>query len=272
MTTHATRSLLPRLRHAPQRQHPGLPRARGNRRRRPARGVLRGAAPQRPPAPAGGILPRRRGPLDPRPPRRAQRRLRAAAALAALEPRRLRPLPGVGLRGRHHRQRRLRGEADVGLLRRLRQPPAQHPRATATCRWPSCCRPSSPTSPSSASSAPTRCARRSRCGRRCRPRPGARTRPAPRPPRVEDDGSPPYRSFIEEHRPQLRFHYRAIDHLLEQLLIEEASLGRLLRALRDQADPRPLRELRRRLRDQHPQPARAPRPLARPTASSSSRG
>jgi trehalose 2-sulfotransferase len=40
---------------------------------------------------------------------------------------------------------------------------------------------------------------------------------------VEEDGSPPYRSFLEEHRPQLRFHYRAIDHLLEQLLIEEAS-------------------------------------------------
>ncbi len=40
---------------------------------------------------------------------------------------------------------------------------------------------------------------------------------------VEEDGSPPYRSFIEEHRPQLRFHYRAIAHLLEQLLIEEAS-------------------------------------------------
>src|SRR4029079_3515505 len=40
---------------------------------------------------------------------------------------------------------------------------------------------------------------------------------------VEDDGSPPYRSFIEEHRPQLRFHYRAIDHLLKGLLIEEAS-------------------------------------------------
>ncbi len=40
---------------------------------------------------------------------------------------------------------------------------------------------------------------------------------------LEDDGSPPYRSFIEEHRPQLRFHYRAIDHLLEQLLLEEAS-------------------------------------------------
>jgi len=39
---------------------------------------------------------------------------------------------------------------------------------------------------------------------------------------VEDDGSPPYRSFIEEHRPQLRFHYRAIEHLLEQILIEEA--------------------------------------------------
>jgi LPS sulfotransferase NodH len=40
---------------------------------------------------------------------------------------------------------------------------------------------------------------------------------------VEDEGSPPYRSFIEEHRPQLRFHYGAIDHLLKHLLIEEAS-------------------------------------------------
>jgi trehalose 2-sulfotransferase len=40
---------------------------------------------------------------------------------------------------------------------------------------------------------------------------------------VEADGSPPYRSFIEEHRPQLRFHFKAINHLLEQLLIEEAS-------------------------------------------------
>jgi len=40
---------------------------------------------------------------------------------------------------------------------------------------------------------------------------------------VEEDGAPPYRSFVEAHRPQLRFHYRAIDHLLEHLLIEEAS-------------------------------------------------
>jgi LPS sulfotransferase NodH len=39
---------------------------------------------------------------------------------------------------------------------------------------------------------------------------------------LEDDDSPPYRSFIEEHRPQLRFHYRAIEHLLEQILIEES--------------------------------------------------
>jgi len=38
-----------------------------------------------------------------------------------------------------------------------------------------------------------------------------------------DNGSSPYRSFLEEHRPQLRFHYRAIDHLLEALLVEEAS-------------------------------------------------
>jgi LPS sulfotransferase NodH len=41
-------------------------------------------------------------------------------------------------------------------------------------------------------------------------------------PSLEDDDSPPYRSFIEEHRPQLRFHYRAIEHLLEQILIEES--------------------------------------------------
>jgi LPS sulfotransferase NodH len=38
---------------------------------------------------------------------------------------------------------------------------------------------------------------------------------------LEDDGSPPYRNFLEEHRPRLRFHYRAIEHLLEQILIEE---------------------------------------------------
>ena len=40
---------------------------------------------------------------------------------------------------------------------------------------------------------------------------------------VESEDAPPYRTFIEEHRPQLRFHYRAIDHLLRELLIEEAS-------------------------------------------------
>src|ERR1700750_2156816 len=40
---------------------------------------------------------------------------------------------------------------------------------------------------------------------------------------VENEGAPPYRTFIEEHRPQLRFHYRAIDHLLQQLIKEEAS-------------------------------------------------
>ena len=40
---------------------------------------------------------------------------------------------------------------------------------------------------------------------------------------VEEDGSPPYRTFLEEHRPQLRFHYRAIDHLLDQILAEEKS-------------------------------------------------
>jgi LPS sulfotransferase NodH len=35
--------------------------------------------------------------------------------------------------------------------------------------------------------------------------------------------SPPYREFLREHRPQLRFHYRAIAHLLEGVLAEEAA-------------------------------------------------
>jgi LPS sulfotransferase NodH len=34
---------------------------------------------------------------------------------------------------------------------------------------------------------------------------------------------PPYKHFLQEHRPQLRFHYRAISHLLDQILVEEAS-------------------------------------------------
>jgi trehalose 2-sulfotransferase len=38
-----------------------------------------------------------------------------------------------------------------------------------------------------------------------------------------DDGEPPYKSFIQDHRPQLRFHYRAIAHLLDGILQEEAS-------------------------------------------------
>ena len=82
----------------------------------------------------------------------------------------------------------------------------------------------------------------------------------------------PYRTFIEEHRPQLRFHYRAIDHLLRAAPDRGGLLGRLLRALRDQADPRPLRELRRRLRDLDPEPARPPRPLAARRFQPSSRG
>ncbi len=35
--------------------------------------------------------------------------------------------------------------------------------------------------------------------------------------------SAPYKSFLEEHRPGLRFHYRAIEHLLHQLIQQEAS-------------------------------------------------
>jgi LPS sulfotransferase NodH len=38
-----------------------------------------------------------------------------------------------------------------------------------------------------------------------------------------DNGSPPYQSFIEQHRPNLRFHYRAIAHLLDQVMRDEAA-------------------------------------------------
>lgn len=39
---------------------------------------------------------------------------------------------------------------------------------------------------------------------------------------ADGDEDPPYKSYLHEHRPQLRFHYRAIEHLLNQILIEEA--------------------------------------------------
>jgi LPS sulfotransferase NodH len=38
-----------------------------------------------------------------------------------------------------------------------------------------------------------------------------------------DDDAPPYKHFLQDHRPQLRFHYRAIAHLLDRILFEEAA-------------------------------------------------
>ncbi len=38
----------------------------------------------------------------------------------------------------------------------------------------------------------------------------------------EDTDTPPYKSFLSNHRPALRFHYGAIGHLLGQILREEA--------------------------------------------------
>ena len=40
---------------------------------------------------------------------------------------------------------------------------------------------------------------------------------------IDEGIDPPYKSFLQDHRPQLRFHYRAIAHLLDQILLEEAS-------------------------------------------------
>jgi LPS sulfotransferase NodH len=48
-------------------------------------------------------------------------------------------------------------------------------------------------------------------------------RPDPPPGTGDEPSSPPYKSFLQEHRPQLRFHYRAIGHLLDRILLEEAS-------------------------------------------------
>jgi trehalose 2-sulfotransferase len=39
----------------------------------------------------------------------------------------------------------------------------------------------------------------------------------------DEADAPPYKSFLQEHRPQLRFHYGAIAHLLDRILLEEAS-------------------------------------------------
>ena len=41
--------------------------------------------------------------------------------------------------------------------------------------------------------------------------------------RPPNNGSPPYQSFVEQHRPNLRFHYGAISHLLEQVMRDEAA-------------------------------------------------
>jgi LPS sulfotransferase NodH len=41
-------------------------------------------------------------------------------------------------------------------------------------------------------------------------------------PAGESGGDAPYKSFLQDHRPQLRFHYGAIEHLLNQILVEEA--------------------------------------------------
>jgi trehalose 2-sulfotransferase len=44
-----------------------------------------------------------------------------------------------------------------------------------------------------------------------------------RDPIPEDSDVPPYKSFLDEHRPSLRFHYGAIQHLLGRILREEAA-------------------------------------------------
>jgi LPS sulfotransferase NodH len=40
---------------------------------------------------------------------------------------------------------------------------------------------------------------------------------------LANGANPPYKAYLEAHGPQLRFHYRAIGHLLDVILAEEAS-------------------------------------------------
>ena len=82
---------------------------------------------------------------------------------------------------------------------------------------------------------------------------------------------PPYRSFIEETRPQLRFHYRAIEHLLDRILYEEAAWD----AFFEHCGIDPILVLYENFagdyRDEHRESARAAGPGAAARTSTSSR-
>ena len=97
----------------------------------------------------------------------------------------------------------------------------------------------SPDFSSSAWSGRTRSARPSRSGRRCRRRRGARTRA-----RAAGNGSPPYQSFVEQHRPEPPLPLRRDLAPARTGHARRGGVGRVLRAHPDQADAGPLRELR----------------------------
>ena len=210
------RTLLHRLRDPAQRQHARLPGAQGHRRRRAAGGVLRGASTLRAPAPAGGVLRGRRRPLDPRPPR--------GAGLGD-EPQQRSPLWSRAAYDRYLEWAFEAGTTPngvfgaklmwgyfgdfVSLLRNIpaysgpplaELLPAVFPdltfvrvvrankvrqavslwKAVQTATW--------------------------------------RQEDAATGSGVSEAGQAPYESFLEDHRPQLRFHYGAIEHLLGQIL------------------------------------------------------
>ena len=230
-------------------------------------------APQRSPASAGGVLQRRRRSLDPRPPRRRG---------VGDEPPPRSPLWSRTAYDRYLEWAFEQGTTPngvfgaklmwgylgdfVSLLRNV-------PELPRPALWPICCRRSSRTSPSSAWCAPTRCARPSPSGRRSRPRPGARTRRAPTPRSLEDDGRRrPTRASSTSTCPQLRFHYHAIAHLLDQILVDEARWDAFFEHVRI----KPVLVLYENFAADYEtstlQPARPARPARRPRASRSSRG
>ena len=163
---------------------------------------------------------------------------------------------------RHDAERRLRREADVGLLRRLRQPAAQRSRLSATSRSPTLL--------------PTvfpklrfvRVVRANKVRQAVSLWKAVQTATW----RQEDTAAgagegadaPPYKSFLAGPPAAAALPLRRDRAPARPDPGRGGPLGRVLRACEDQAGARPLRELRRRLRSGDPQRARAPRPRVSP--------
>ena len=167
--------VVPRLRHASEREHAALPPARPDRPRRPARGVLRGAAPLRLPR-------RRRSTSTPSGTRTSSSGSRSARCPTARSPE-PNPLWRPESYDRYLDWVLEEGTTPNGVfgaklmwgyLGDFADPAARDRGQRAAADPARCSSAASRTCATSRSRAATRSARRSRCGRPCRPRRGAR--------------------------------------------------------------------------------------------------